>query len=123
MHRRLADRRVRPRFEIVGELWGTVETILRMPLRNVSPGGALVQSPIALPVNSVHHVMLSNEGHHAPASLQVRHVRQAAGGEGPDYFLIGVEFLTLPLPLQEQIARWMTGHQSAAFDSELRERR
>jgi c-di-GMP-binding flagellar brake protein YcgR len=120
MHRRLADRRVRPRFEIVGELWGTVETILRMPLRNVSPGGALIQSPIALPVDSVHHVMLSNEGHHAPASLRVRHVRQAADGDGPDYFLIGVEFLTLPPALQEQIARWSTGGHAAALDSGLR---
>jgi hypothetical protein len=120
MHRRLADRRVRPRFEIVGELWGTVETILRMPLRNVSPGGALIQSPIALPVDSVHHVMLTNEGQHAPTSLRVRHVRPAADSDGRDYFLIGVEFITLPLPLQEQIARWMTGGQAATLDSGLR---
>ena len=41
MKRRLGDRRVRPRFEIVGELWGTLETVLRLPLRNVGIGGAL----------------------------------------------------------------------------------
>lgn len=120
MHRRLADRRVRPRFEIVGELWGTVETILRMPLCNVSPGGALIQSPIALLVDSVHHVMLSNEGQQAPASLRVRHVLQSADSDGRQYFLIGVEFITLPLPLQEQIARWMTGGHAATLDSGLR---
>lgn len=120
MHRRLADRRVRPRFEIVGELWGTVETFLRMPLRNVSPGGALIQSPIGLPLDSVHHVMLSNEGHQAPASLRVRHVLQSADSDGREYYLIGVEFLTLTLPLQEQIAKWMTGGQAAMLDSGLR---
>jgi hypothetical protein len=71
-------------------------------------------------MESVHHVMLTNEGQHAPASLRVRHVRSAADSDGRDYFLIGVEFITLPLPLQEQIARWMTGGQAATLDSGLR---
>ena len=49
MERRLGDRRGRPRFEIVGELWGTLDTALSMPLLNVGRGGALVRSTVPLP--------------------------------------------------------------------------
>jgi hypothetical protein len=109
MKRRLGDRRGRPRFEIVGELWGTLETVVGMPLRNISPGGALVQSMISLPPQSVHHVGVSCEGAQTPASVRVRHVRPIVGGDGRDYYLIGLEFLSVPAPLLAQIQHWMGG--------------
>ena len=49
MRRKMADRRVRPRFDIVGDLWGTLETVLRLPVRNVSRGGAMIHSHVPLP--------------------------------------------------------------------------
>ena len=48
----MSDRRVRPRFEIVGQLWGTMETVVAMTLCNVGYGGALVESDVPLPSNS-----------------------------------------------------------------------
>ena len=113
MKRRLGDRRGRPRFEIVGELWGTLETVLAMPLRNISPGGALVQSVVALPSESVHHVSVSCNGILTPASVRVQHVRPIVGSDGRDYFLIGLEFVSMPTELMAQIECWMVGGGSS----------
>lgn len=109
MKRRLGDRRGRPRFEIVGELWGALETVVGMPLRNIGRGGALVQSVIALPPQSVHHVAVSCDGSQTPASVRVQHVRPMVGADGRDYYLIGLEFLSMPAELVAQIQRWFAG--------------
>ena len=60
--RRLGDRRSRRRFEIVGQLWGALETVESLRMRNVSQGGALLESRFALAVDSVHRVRLPAEG-------------------------------------------------------------
>ncbi len=117
MKRRLGDRRGRPRFEIVGDLWGTLGTVLAMPLRNISASGALVQSPIGLPAESVHHVGVSCDGQQTPASVRVRHVRPIVGSDGREYFLIGLEFLSVPAPLMAQIAAWMSGGAGASGEA------
>jgi hypothetical protein len=106
MERRLGDRRGRPRFEIVGDLWGTLDTALSMPLLNVGRGGALVRSSVPLPPQSVHHVTVASDGVQTPTSVQVRHVRPMLGSDGRDYFLVGLEFLTLPTALRAQIDAW-----------------
>jgi hypothetical protein len=109
MKRRLGDRRGRPRFEIVGELWGTLETVIAMPLRNIGRGGALVQSAVALAPQSVHHVAVSCGGTQTPASVRVQHVRTMVGSDGRDYYLIGLEFLSTPAELLAQIESWTLG--------------
>ena len=106
MKRRLGDRRGRPRFEIVGDLLGTLETVVGMPLRNICRGGALVQSSVPLTLDSVHHVAVTSAGVQEPASVRVRHVRPMVGSDGSDYYLIGFEFLSIPAPLQVQIDAW-----------------
>ena len=70
MRRKLGDRRGRPRYDIVGDLWGTLETVLRLPLRNVGPGGALIESHVPLPAESIHRLTFSYDGQ--DASTQVR---------------------------------------------------
>ena len=112
MKRRLGDRRGRPRFEIVGDLWGTLDSVIAMPLLNVGKGGALVQSSVPLTPQSVHHVAVSCEGQQTPASVQVRHVRPVAAPDGRDYYLIGLEFLSMPAALLAQIEVWMNGGTS-----------
>lgn len=114
MKRRLGDRRGRPRFEIVGDLWGTLDTVLGMPLLDVGKGGALVQSSVPLSPESVHHIAVSCDGQQTPARVQVRHVRQVSGADGRDYFLIGLEFLSMPSALEAQIMAWTGGDSRIA---------
>ena len=100
---------MRPRFEIVGELWGTLDTVVGMPLLNLGRGGALVQSSVPLTPESVHHVALSCEGQQTPTSVQVRHVRPVRGADGHEQYLIGLQFLSMPAALLNQIEAWMDG--------------
>lgn len=107
MQRRLGDRRGRPRFEIVGELWGTLDAVVGMPLVNVGRGGALVESSVPLAPQSVHHVAVTCDGQPTPASVQVRHVNPVVGPDGKNRYLIGLEFLSMPAALLTQIDHWM----------------
>ena len=107
VRRREADRRSRPRFEIVGELWGTVETLLRLPLRDLGLNGALVESHVPLAVGSVHRILWDAEGGETSTEVRVCHVRQETGADGEETYLVGVEFVT-PHPLvRQQIHRWL----------------
>jgi hypothetical protein len=107
MKRRLGDRRGRPRFEIVGDLWGTLDTVIGLPLLNVGRGGALVESSVPLPADSVHHVVVNCDGRQTPTSVQVRHVRPVTGSDGAQHYLIGFSFLSMPAALLAQIDAWM----------------
>ena len=90
MKRRLGDRRNRPRFEVVGELWGTFETVLRLPLKNVSVGGALLESHVPLAAESVHRLTWHFDGSEAGSQVRVRHIRPVQSADGERSFLIGV---------------------------------
>jgi len=105
--RRLGDRRVRPRFEIVGELWGTLETVLRLPLRNVGIGGALFESHIPLAAESIHRLTWSCDDRETAVQVRVRHVRPLESADGERSYLIGIEFLSLNPVIAGQIQKWL----------------
>jgi hypothetical protein len=94
--RQQRDRRTRPRFDVVGELWGSLETPTTLAIQNIGRGGALLESPVALPVDSIHRVMLAAEGEQIETLIRVRHSKPIAGAAGdPEGYFIGVEFLAL----------------------------
>jgi hypothetical protein len=105
--RRLGDRRIRPRFEIVGELWGTLESVLRLPLRNIGIGGALVESHIPLAVQSIHRLMWTSDDRETAVQVRVRHVRHVDSADGEHSYLIGVEFLSLNEVIVGQVQQWL----------------
>ena len=107
MKRRLGDRRTKPRFEIVGELWGTLETVLRLPLRNIGIGGALVESHIPLETESVHRLNWKCEGHETAVQIRVRYVRQIDSADGERGYLIGIEFLSLNPVIVGHVQQWL----------------
>lgn len=119
--RRLGDRRRRPRFEIVGELWGTLDIVTPLPLRNVGRGGALLESRRTLPVDSVHPVMMTSDSGGAGAQVRVRHVNPVPGPAGEEYYLIGLEFLALPASVAAQVDRWTAMLPAGPPDAEARE--
>jgi hypothetical protein len=90
---------------VVGELWGTLDVVMRLPLHDVSPGGALVRSHVALPQDSIHKVTLRVDGREFTTDAKVRHVRSERGPSGETGFLIGVEFLGLHPVLFGQLAQ------------------
>lgn len=101
-NRRFGDRRSKPRFEVVGALWGSLETVEPLRLLNISHGGAFVESSVALAVDSVHRIRLSWGDQVVDQQVRVLHQRPAptAGGER---FLVGFEFLSERSPFEGQL--------------------
>jgi PilZ domain len=118
MRRKLGDRRTRPRFDIVGELWGTLETILRLPLKNVGRGGALIHSHVPLPLESVHRLTFVSEGQDMSTQVRVRHVDTNVSADGERTYLVGVEFISATPALQAQIERWLVASEGNAAVAE-----
>ena len=92
--RRVGDRRARVRLDVVGVLWGTLETQKRAQVVDISDTGALLLSPVPLPPNTVHTLEMTHEGQHISTEVLVRHMRPAP--EAGSYH-VGVEFLSPPL--------------------------
>jgi hypothetical protein len=110
--RRLGDRRTRPRFEIVGELWGTLETVVRLPLRNAGLGGALFESHVPLAAESIHRLTWKCDDRETAVQVRVRHVRPVESADGRRGYLIGIEFLSLNPLIVGQIQHWLAAANS-----------
>ncbi len=91
--RRDGDRRAQVRLEVVGALWGSLETHKRARVVNISEHGALLLSPVNLSPNAIHTVEMNRDGHAVTTEVRVRHARPTPDGT----FQVGVEFLS-PIP-------------------------
>jgi hypothetical protein len=112
MKRRIGDRRAKTRFEIVGDLWGSLDASATMVVRNLGTGGAMLESPVPLIPDSVHWVSAVIDGQSQPLRLRVRYSTRNDESQEPQY-LTGVEFLTVTAATSAFIAR----HVTAALDS------
>ena len=112
MRRRLADRRARPRFEIVGQMPGTVEATVRLVICEISADGVLARSAVALAIGSEHRVLVRWDDEDVPSTVRVCHVRRdeatASGG-----FLVGLEFVAPSTELRRLVSVCMTAGGSA----------
>lgn len=106
MKRQFGDRRVNPRFDIVGELWGNLEAVVPCRVENIGPGGVFFYSHVALPTDSVHQMTVTGGRQEFTARVQVRHVRETTDALGEPAFAIGVEFLGASLGLLAEIHAW-----------------
>lgn len=95
-----------PRFEIVGDLWGTIEIVCPLPVLDISSGGALIRADRPWELGSVHALSIGHGGDIGDARVCVRHVRACPGERNA--FFVGVAFLALSPALAEQIAEWVT---------------
>lgn len=107
MKRRIGDRRSKPRFEIVGDLWGSIDATATMVVENLGKGGALLQSPLPLAPESVHWVTATADNQPHLVQIRVRHSTPALGQDGRPRFMIGVEFLKLSPAVEEAIMRYL----------------
>ena len=113
--RRVGDRRLRPRFEIVGDLWGTLGVVEPLPIVNISAGGALIECDRPWAIGAVHTVLVGNGRDVGRAEICVRHVSPV--GEAQGRFCAGVEFMSVSPALAEEIARWATLGGNALLES------
>lgn len=101
---RLGDRRSELRFEIIGQLWGSLEVLEHLPLRNLARGGALIESRVPLNADTVHGVRLMFDDQANDLKVRVRHVTPVREASG-DRYLIGLEFVDPAPGTVEQIDR------------------
>jgi hypothetical protein len=113
MRRGVGDRRAKPRFEIVGQLGGTLETPVVLSLHNAGRGGVLADSPVPLAIGAEYRVMLHCDGIQAPAHVIVRHVRSETMNTGEKRFLVGFEFVAQTPAIQGVLDRWVLLHGGA----------
>jgi hypothetical protein len=99
---RLGDRRTDLRFEIIGQLWGSLETVESHPLINLARGGALIETRTRPNPDAVRAVRLAFNGSSHDIQVKVRHVTSEAVPDG-ERFLVGLEFVEPSGAALEQI--------------------
>ena len=98
------DRRAKNRFELVGTLPATLETWHRHKVRNLSPGGALVESVVPLPAGSRLSGRLLLQGGQREVKAEVRHTEEDSGGGGTGRYLLGLAWADGTNPVDEVVA-------------------
>jgi hypothetical protein len=112
------DRRTKNRFELVGTLPGTLETWHRHTVRNLSPGGALVESPVPLPAGSRLSGRLQFQGSQREVKGEVRHAEEDGDGSTGRY-LIGLAWADGTNPVDDVMAGAVT--RSVPAETERRQ--
>jgi hypothetical protein len=111
MNRRIGDRRAKSRFEIVGDLWGSIDASASLEIRNLGSGGALLESP-----DSMHWLSAVLDGDPHPIRIRVRHsVKDVAPNRSR--YLLGVEFVSLTPAAREFIQRQINTARSDAAEA------
>jgi hypothetical protein len=114
-YRRLSDRRGRLRFELVGERAAALRIVEVLTVKDLSSNGALVESAVALPVESVHTLRLETGDVRGEVTARVRHVTAAAATNGSACYRIGFEFLDLQPALGDELGQLLrTGLDASA---------
>lgn len=98
------DRRTKNRFELVGTLPGTLETWHRHRVRNLSPGGVLVESSIALPPGSRVSGRLVLQGSQRDVKAEVRYTQVDGSASGAARYLIGLAWADGTRPMEDVLA-------------------
>jgi hypothetical protein len=101
---RLGDRRTDLRFEIIGQLWGALETVDQLPLRNLARGGALVEARAPVGAEAFRALRLGFNGTKQEVAVRVRHVTALKTTAG-EHYLVGLEFVEPSAAALDQIDR------------------
>ena len=102
------DRREHTRFDVTGQLWAALDVDMRVVLRNIGVGGALVEARLSPGMRSVTVAHMSIRESGPPLNVVVRHITPVSHAPAEDRYLVGVEFVHLSAVAQsevEQLAR------------------
>ncbi len=103
-YRRVGDRRGRLRFEVVGQIWGELETTESPPLRHIKRGEMPIETPVPLSPESAERARPGLDDHVDDVPVRARHPRSSPGAD-PPRSLTGPESLELPPATPEQTGR------------------
>ena len=98
------DRRTKNRFELVGTLPGTLETWHRHRVRNLSPGGALVESAVPLRAGTRLTGRLTLNGSQRDVKAEVRHAQEEGTPPATTRYLIGMAWTDNTRPTDDVLA-------------------
>ena len=99
----MSDRRAQPRYDVIGALWGVLELNEEARLRNVSATGVLLDSPVAMALDSAQTIQLAVDGQGVAVEARVRHVRQQTDDATEPRYVIGLEFIEPPTSVLQSI--------------------
>ena len=104
---RLGDRRECVRFEVAGNLWAALGVDQRVVIRNIGPGGALLEARLPPALRSLRSAQIALGESGAEVIVSVRHVSPMTTSTDEDCFLLGVEFINVSPEARTGIDRLM----------------
>jgi len=114
------DRRGRNRFEVVGTLPGTLETWHRHRVRNLGPGGALVESAVPLTPGTRVSGRLTLLGGQRDIKAEVRHTLENGRGAERRY-LVGLAWSDGTTPVDDVLSLMSVAPRSIPGELERRQ--
>jgi hypothetical protein len=99
---------VNARFEVFGAFWGAFGIHEPVRLVNITTAGALVDTHVAAPVESVQSVHISVDGVVTAVDGRVRHLTPVPSGGPQPRYLIGLEFVSPSSPFLESVEQLVT---------------
>ena len=96
------------RFEILGELWGSIQATESAHLCNLGRTGALIESFAPLPVGSTRAIRLVRGTSTAEIRASVRHRSPVYLEDGGRRYLVGLEFINVDEQTTELIEHLMS---------------
>jgi len=103
----LGDRREHVRFDVTGRLWASLEFHERVVVRNIAPGGALVEARWLGAHEETRAVQIVLRAGWPELSAITRHVSRLTDEPGDDRYLIGLEFTHLSPAASENLERFI----------------
>jgi hypothetical protein len=101
------DQRQRERIEILGDLHGEVMVFQPMTIREISSGGALVETSFPLPLHSLHDIRLTLGDDSVVLKARVAHSRIGDVDQDAVKYHSGLNFTEPPAHVQAVIANFI----------------
>lgn len=110
---RLGDRREYLRFDVSGQLWGSLDRSERVLLLNISNAGALIEATLPSALKSIRAAQVSLRDNGLQLNAVVRHLSPLPDSSVPDRCLVGLEFVHVSSTARDELDRlvrdWQAG--------------
>lgn len=107
------DQRGAERFPILGELHGEVTVFQPIVIREISRGGAQIETSVPLQLNSLHHFRLMLGDRSVVVRGRVAHCRVSDVDDQGTTYRSGIEFIEMSEPVSAVIGEFVDAIRSA----------